>query len=66
LYFPGATPEQGHQAVWFTETGLIAVYFGQDGRLQRKYFSTVHVTRPPTAFDWFASRPGMLRRSLGR
>jgi len=64
-YFPGTTPEQGHQAVWVTESGLIAVYFGQDGRLQQKYFSTVDVARPPTVIDWVASRPRMVLRSLG-
>jgi hypothetical protein len=65
-YFPGTTAEQGRQAVWMSETGLIAVHFGRDGRLQQKYFSTVDVTRPPTLMDWFESRPRMLRKSLGR
>jgi hypothetical protein len=65
-YFPGTTAEPGHQTVWITEAGLIAVYFGRDGRLQRKYFSTVAVARPPTALDWFASRPRAVRKSLGR
>jgi hypothetical protein len=65
-YFPGKTPEQGHQAVWMTETGLIAVYFGKDGRLQQKYFSDVDVSRPPNLIDWFASRPRMIRQSLSR
>jgi hypothetical protein len=64
-FFPGTTPEQGRQAVWSTETGLIAVYFGRDGRLEQKYFSTVDVTRPPTMLDWLASRPRMVRKSFG-
>jgi hypothetical protein len=65
-YFPGTTAEQGRQAVWASETGIIAVYFGRDGTLQQKYFSTVDVTRPPTVMDWVESRPRMLRQSLGR
>jgi hypothetical protein len=65
-YFSGKAPEEGRQEIWATETGLIAVYFGQDGRLEQKYFSTVHVTRPPTVMDWIASRPRQIRRSLGR
>jgi hypothetical protein len=65
-YFPGTTADPGRQAVWTSETGLIAVYFGRDGRLQQKYFSTVDVTRPPTVTDWFQSRPRALRKSFGR
>lgn len=65
-YFPGMATERGHQAVWITDAGLVAAYFGQDGRLQRTYFSTVDVTRPPTLIAWLASRPRMFRNSLGR
>jgi hypothetical protein len=63
-YFPGTTPERGNQAVWITETGLIAVYFGPGGRLEQKYFSEVDVSRPPTVLDWLGSRPRMIRQSL--
>jgi len=65
-YFPGSTPGRGHQAVWLAETGLIAVLFGEDGRLQQTYFSDVHVSRAPTLLDRFSSRPGRVRKSLGR
>ncbi len=45
-FFPTAKIE-GQQAVWLTRTGLIAVYFGEDDKLQDKYFSTVHPVGPP-------------------
>ena len=45
---------KGHQAVWLTKTGLVAVNFGKDGKLQHKYFSTVHVLGPPLVLDWLA------------
>ena len=45
-FFPTAKNE-GQQGVWLTRTGLIAVYFGEDGKLQDKYFSTVHPVGPP-------------------
>jgi hypothetical protein len=34
------TPDD--EAVWLSEEGLIAVRFGEDGRLREKHFSTVH------------------------
>jgi hypothetical protein len=64
-FFPQITAKHGHQGLWITRTGLIAVYFGQDGRLQHKYTSTVGETGPLTVVDWLASRPRMIRRSLG-
>ena len=64
-FFPGAPGSDGYQKLWLTETGLIAVYFGPDDELQRKYFSTVHSLGPPTIKDWLASRPGSIRQSLG-
>jgi hypothetical protein len=30
------------EAVWMSNEGLIAIRFGEDGRLREKYFSTVH------------------------
>jgi hypothetical protein len=64
-FFPQITPKSGHQVVWITRTGLIAVYFGRDGRLQHKYISMVDERVPPSVTDWLASRPRMIRRSLG-
>jgi hypothetical protein len=64
-FFPQEIPKNGRQAVWVTRTGLIAVYFGQDGRLQHKYISTVHESVRPSVIDWLASRPRMILRSLG-
>src|SRR5262245_52220508 len=64
-FFPETLSDGGDQLIWITETGLIAVYFGQDGRLMQTYFSTVHVLDSPTVLDWLATRPGMVRSSLG-
>jgi hypothetical protein len=64
-FFPDASRVEGHQRLWITETGLIAVYFGPGDKLQRKYFSTVHLMGPPTIRDWLASRPNSLRQALG-
>jgi hypothetical protein len=64
-FFPQEGSKSGHQAVWVSRAGLIAVYFGPDGILKYKYSSTVHESRPPNVFDWLASRPAMIRRSLG-
>jgi hypothetical protein len=64
-FFPQITAKNGHQGLWITGTGLIAVYFGQDGRLQHKYSSTVSESGPLTVVDWLASRPRMFRQSLG-
>jgi hypothetical protein len=47
-FFPQGTAKDGHQAAWITRTGLIAVDFGPDGRLRRKYRSTVHEPVPPS------------------
>ncbi|WP_145267405.1 hypothetical protein [Tautonia plasticadhaerens] len=55
----------GTQAVWLTETGLIAVDFGQDDRLRRKYYSDVHVVGSPNVLDWLSSMRGRIRKSLG-
>src|SRR4051794_760296 len=59
-FFPQITAKNGHQGLWITRTGLIAVYFGQDGRLQHKYTSTVGESGPLTVVDWLASRPKMI------
>jgi hypothetical protein len=64
-FFPQITSKSGHQAVWLTNTGLIAVYFGRDGKLQHRYISTVDELAPPSLGDWLASRPRMIRRSFG-
>jgi hypothetical protein len=64
-FFPQITSKSGHQAVWVTRTGLIAVYYGPDGKLQHKYISTVDELAPPSFGHWLASRPGMIRRSFG-
>ena len=64
-FFPQETGRDGHQAVWITRATLVAVYFGPDGRLRHKYNSTVHESVPPSVIDWLASRPRMIRRSLG-
>jgi hypothetical protein len=64
-FFPQEAAKDGNQAVWVTRTGLIAVYFGHDGKLRHKYISTVHESVPPSVMDWLASRPTMIRRSLG-
>jgi hypothetical protein len=64
-FFPQVMPKDGRQGVWVTRTGLIAVHFGRDGRLKHKYISTVHEPGRPSVFDWLASRPRMIRRSLG-
>lgn len=56
-FFPNAkSPDDGAEAVWLTDTGLIAAYFGNDGRLQQKYFSTVHEISPPSFVDWLKTR----------
>ena len=42
-FFPSADPAPGgDEAVWVGEAGLIAVRFGDDGRVREKHFSTVH------------------------
>jgi hypothetical protein len=64
-FFPQITSERGHQGVWITSAGLIAVYFGRDGKLQHKYISTVHEFVPPSLGDWLASRARMIRHSFG-
>jgi hypothetical protein len=64
-FFPQETGRDGHQAVWVTRARLVAVYFGPDGRLRHKYTSTVDESVPPSVIDWLASRPQMIRRSLG-
>ena len=65
-FFPKmASGSQGRQAVWVSRTGLIAVDFGPDGRLRDKYTSTVDELVPPSIADWIASRPMMIRQSLG-
>jgi hypothetical protein len=64
-FFPGVATKGGHQALWVTGTGLIAVYYGRDGSLQGKYFSGVDEHVPPSLTDWLASRPRMICRSLG-
>jgi hypothetical protein len=64
-FFPQEAAKDGHQAIWVTKAGLIAVYFGQDGKLRNKYISTVHESVTPSVMDWLASRPMMIRRSFG-
>ena len=64
-FFPGVAMAGGERAVWSTETGLIAVDYGRDGRLRSKYYSNVHIVESPNLIDWLASRPGMIRRSFG-
>jgi hypothetical protein len=64
-FFPQETRRDGHQTVWVTRATLMAVYFGPDGRLRHKYSSTVDEAVPPSVTDWLASRPRMVRRSLG-
>jgi hypothetical protein len=64
-FFPQVTAKNGHQVVWIARSELIAVYFGPNGRLQHKYHSTVDEPVGPSAIDWIASRPRMIRRSLG-
>ena len=64
-FFPQITGKIGHQGVWITRTGLIAAYFGEDGTLQHKYSSIVDEAVPPSLVNWLASRPGMIRKSLG-
>jgi hypothetical protein len=64
-FFPQDTGEDGDQAVWIARRMLIAVYFGPDGRLRNRYSSTVQESVPPSVMDWLASRPQVIRRSLG-
>jgi hypothetical protein len=64
-FFPQEAGEDGRQAVWIARTTLVAAYFGPDGRLRHKYSSTVDEAVPPSVIDWLASRPQMIRRSLG-
>jgi hypothetical protein len=64
-FFPQVTSKKGHQGVWVTSSGLIALYFGPDGRLQHKYHSEVDVQTTPSITNWLASRPRMIRQSLG-
>ncbi len=61
-FFPN-TSGDGHQAVWLTETGVVVAYFGEDGRLEDKYFSTVHVLGPPPMLDWLVSRASLREAS---
>src|SRR5258706_217076 len=46
-FFPEFAGE-GEEAAWVSEAGLIAVRFGQDGRLQDRHFSRVHVSEGPS------------------
>ena len=64
-FFPQFTDKNGNQIVWISRSELIAAYFGQDGRLQHKYYSTVQEPVRPSVIDWIASRPRMIRRTLG-
>jgi hypothetical protein len=64
-FFPQETAKDGDQAVWIARRTLVAVYFGSDGRLRHRYSSTVHESVPPSVMDWLASRPQVIRRSLG-
>jgi hypothetical protein len=64
-FFPQETGKDGDQAVWIARRTLVAVYFGPDGRLRHSYSSTVHESVPPSVMDWLASRPQVIRRSLG-
>jgi hypothetical protein len=64
-FFPQASTKDGCQAVWITRTGLIALYFGHDGRLRHKYSSTVDEPTPPSVLDWLATRPSAILRSIG-
>jgi len=64
-FFPQVTSRKGHQGVWVSKSGLIALDFGPDGRLQHMYSSTVHGEAPPSITHWLASRPRMIRQSLG-
>jgi hypothetical protein len=64
-FFPQEAAKDDHRTLWVTRAGLIAVNFGQDGRLRHKYTSTVDESVPPSVMDWLASRPTMIRHSLG-
>ena len=64
-FFPQVAAKNGHQALWITRAGLIAVYFGPDGQLLHKYNSTVHEYVAPSVINWLSSRPKMIRQSLG-
>jgi hypothetical protein len=64
-FFPQVTDKNGNQVVWIGRSELIALYFGPGGRLEHKYSSTVHEPGRPSVIDWIASRPRMIRRSLG-
>jgi hypothetical protein len=64
-FFPQETGEDGDQAVWIGRRTLVAVYFGPDSRLRHRYSSTVQESVPPSVMDWLASRPQIIRRSLG-
>ena len=63
-FFP-AVNNNGHQAVWLTNTGLVAVHFGNDGKLQNKYFSTVHSSGPPAWLDWISIEAVPAKRRIG-
>jgi hypothetical protein len=56
-FFPRQSSKDGHQSVWITRTGLIAVYFGNDGRLEHKFTSRVYEPTPPTLLGRVALRP---------
>jgi hypothetical protein len=64
-FFPQESGKKGDQAVWIARTTLVAAYFGPDGLLRQKYSSTVDEAVPPSVIDWLASRPRIIRRSLG-
>jgi hypothetical protein len=64
-FFPQVKAKIGRQDLWIARTGLIAVYFGPDGRLQHKYNSTVHESVTPSVINWLSSRPRMIRQSFG-
>ena len=46
--------QAGDEAVWVDGGGLIAVRFGDDGRLLDKHFSTVHLVEGPSVRGWLA------------
>jgi hypothetical protein len=64
-FLPQEAGKEGDQVVWIARRTLVAVYFEPDGRLRHGYSSTVHESVPPSVIDWLASRPRIIRRSLG-
>ena len=49
-------PDGDFELVWLSETGLIAVLFDEQGRLNEKHFSNVNVMDRPTVADWIRTR----------